>query len=166
MTVPGGHPVGRHLPQLLDADGEELRMTRVSEDETPHQLFGEVAAHAVGEDRHFGVNVDAGLEARLPLPVLADAAVARAHAENPLAIHQEVGAGKSREQIDAFRFDETGEPLHERAQRDDVVAVVGERRRREREPDLAVRCEKIDAILHDRRRKRRTPGLEVGDQIA
>jgi hypothetical protein len=38
----GGHPLGRYLPQLLDADGEQLRMIRVREHETPHELFGEI----------------------------------------------------------------------------------------------------------------------------
>jgi hypothetical protein len=46
-------------------------------------------------------------------------------------------AGKAPEQIDAFRFDLRRQPLRERGQRDDVVAVILKRRRRDRQPNGA-----------------------------
>ncbi len=49
------------------------------------ELLGEVAAHAVGEDRDLGVDVGARLERALRLAVLADAAIAGAHADDARA---------------------------------------------------------------------------------
>ena len=136
MTVPGSQPIGRDLPQLLEADRELLRLRAASELQSPQQLLGEVAAHAVAEDRDLGADVDAGLERRLLLAVLADAAIAGAHADHARAVHQHVLPGKAREEIDAFGFDLRGQPLHELVQRNDVVAVVLQRRRDDREGEL------------------------------
>ena len=74
--------------------------------------------------------------------------------------------GKAREQIDALGFDLLGQPLRELAQRDDVVAVVLERRRRDRQPELAASGQEVDVVVVDRRAERRALGLEVGNQIA
>ena len=56
----------------------------VAELQVAIELLGQVAAHAVGEDRDLGVDVGAGLERALRLAVLADAAVAGAHADHAL----------------------------------------------------------------------------------
>ena len=93
MTVPGGEPVGRHLPQLLDAERVELRLTALVEREPPHERLRQVAAHAVGRDRHLRADVDARLEGRLLLAVLADAAVAGAHADDAVPSFSTSAAG-------------------------------------------------------------------------
>ena len=109
----GRHAVRRNFPQFLDPNREERRMPARAELEGMRQLLREVAAHAVGEDRHLRVDVDAGLEGRLRLAVLPAAAIPGSHAEDPVALHQHVRAGKTREEIDPFRFHEAGEPLDE-----------------------------------------------------
>ena len=53
------------------------------------------------------------------------------------AVVQHVLPRKPPEQVDALGFDLLGQPLRERAERDDVVAVILKRRRRDRQPDLA-----------------------------
>ena len=45
-------------------------------------------------------------------------------------------AGETGENVDALRLDQPAEPLHEPVERDDVVAVVLERRRRDRKRHL------------------------------
>ena len=92
----GREPVRRDLPQLLDADRIELRRTPLVERETPHDRLGQVAADAVGEDRHLRADVDAGLERRLPLAVLADAAIAGAHTDDAIAVVQDLDRRETR----------------------------------------------------------------------
>ena len=82
----GRDAIRRHLPQLLDADRVLLRLPPVVEREPAHQRLGQVAAHAVAEDRHLRADVDARLERRLLLAVLADAAIAGAHADDAIAV--------------------------------------------------------------------------------
>src|SRR5262249_51951121 len=95
---------GSNLPPLFEADRELLRMMRVAERQAPHQLFRQVAAHTVAENRHLREDIDAWLEGGLPLPMLVDAAVAGTHPEHPLAIHEDVLPGEARKEIDAGRF--------------------------------------------------------------
>ena len=117
------------------------------------------------EDGDLRANVDARLIARLVLAVLADAAIARADADDAIALHQDVGAGESGEEIDAFALDETRQPLDELVERDDVVAVIGERGRRERKLDLAAARQEIHAVLVHGRRERRALRLEVRNEL-
>ena len=133
ITVPGASRSLRDLPQLLDADRVQLRRAPFVQRQPPHELLGEVAAHAVGEDRDLGANVDARLERRLRLAVLVDAAVAGAHADDAVALVQHLARGEAGEEVDALGLDQPAQPLHEAVERDDVVAVVLERRRRDRE---------------------------------
>ena len=60
------------------------------------------------------------------LPMAADAAIARSHSDHTLAVHQQLGRGKSRKHVDAFSFDQPDEPLPELLKRDDVVAVIAQ----------------------------------------
>ena len=69
------------------------------------QLLGEIAAHAVGEDRDLREDVGAGLERALLLAMPADALVAGAHADHAVAVEQHRLAGEAREEIDARGFD-------------------------------------------------------------
>src|SRR5205823_5419760 len=93
----GLQPVARNFPQLLEADGKLLRLCAFTKLKAPHQLLREISPNAVTEDRDLREDVDAGLESRLLLAVLADAAIAGAHADHARAIHQDVLPGKARE---------------------------------------------------------------------
>ena len=99
------------------------------------------------------------------LAVAADATVARSHADDAVSLHQQLGAGKPGKHVDAFRLDEARKPLAELLQRDDVVAVIPKRRRRDRKFDLAGLRKEVDAIFAHLRRKRRALGLEIGNQL-
>src|SRR6185312_4047968 len=109
--------------------------------------FGEVAANTVGKNGDFRVNVHARLEVRSPLAMASDAAIAGADTDDTLAVHQQVGPRKSREHVDAFGLGKARHPLTELLQRDDVMAVVAQRWRRDREFNLAGLCEEVDAVF-------------------
>ncbi len=81
------------------------------------------------------------------------------------ALEEDRPAGKPHEQIDARRLDLLGEPLGEVAERDDVVAVIAKRRRRDRQPQLVLRRQEIDVVLVNRRAERRALALEIRDQL-
>ncbi len=130
-----------------------------------HQVLGQMAAHAVGEDRDLGADVGAGLERAPRRAVPADAAIAGADADHARALVEHLLAGKAHEQIDAGGLDLPGQPLHEVAERDDVVAVVGKRRRRDRQPELLVAAQEVDAVVGDFAGERRALGHEVGHEI-
>ena len=143
--------VGRHLPQLLDADGVLLGLAALGQRQARQQLLGQVAADAVAEDRDLRVDVDAGLERAAPLAVAADTTVAGPHADDAVAVKEHLDARKAREQVDAGSFHALGQPLAEAADRDDQVAVIAQRRRRERQRDLAAGVEQVDAVVRGRR---------------
>ena len=161
----GRQAIPRDLPQFLDADRELRRLAVLAELQDADQLLGEVAAHAVGEDRDLGLDVGARLEHAARLSVAADAAVAGADADHAVAIEQHRLPGKAPEQVDAFGLDLRRQPLRELVQRDDVVAVVLERRRRDRQPQLLLRGEEVDVVLLHLAGQRRALGLEVRDQL-
>ena len=62
---------------------------------------------------------------------------------------EDLGAGEAREEVHAGGLDLLGQPAHEAIEGDDVVAVVAERRRRDRKRDPAALGQEIDAILGD-----------------
>ncbi len=159
-------PILRNVPELLDAEGKLRRLGFAAQLQGLHQLLGQVAADAIRENRHLGVDVGAELDGALGLAVLADAAVARAHANHPGAVVEHVLAGKAHEQVDAFGLDLPRQPLRELVERDDVVAVILERRRRDRQPQLLPGRQEVDVVLVHFRRQRRALGLEIRDEVA
>ena len=58
----------------------------------------------------------------------------------PFFVVEQFAAGELRENVHAFFFDEAAEPFHELVERDDVVAVIAQRRRRDGQfPGAALR---------------------------
>src|SRR5688572_5727863 len=159
-------PSRRNVPELLQAERELLRLPLLAQRQATQELFCQVAADTVAEDRHLRQDVDARFEGRFLLAMLADAAIARAHANHARAIHQDVLRRESGEQVDAFRLDLSGQPADEVIERDDVVAVILERGRDDREWQLRLRRQKVDMVLVDLGRQRSALFLEVRDQVA
>ena len=113
------------LPQLLEPDAELLRIDAGAQLELGHQLLGERAAHALGDQRVLGQQVHARRVIRLVLAVLADAHVAGADAAHrAVLVVEHLGAGKARVDLHAQRLGLLAEPAAEIAQAHDVVAVV------------------------------------------
>ena len=113
------------LPQLLEADAELLRIDAGAQVELGHELLGERAAHALGDQRVLGQQVHARRVAVLVLAVLADAHVAGGDAAHrAVLVVEHLGAGEARVDLDAQRLGLLAEPAADVAQADDVVAVV------------------------------------------
>src|SRR5215469_2636162 len=126
----------RQFPQLLHADAVGLRIALVVEQETADQLLRERASAAFREDDDFGLQVVAGLEIRLLLAVLVDAFVIGANAEDAAFFKQQFGSGKPSEHGYAGRFHLAAQPLNEMIDRDHIVAVIAQRRRRDWQLEL------------------------------
>ena len=75
--------------------------------------------------------------------------VVGADAGDAVAVVKKFGAGESGEDGDAGFFDLAAQPLHEAIQRDDVVAMVAQRRRSDGQLELALLGEKVDGFFRD-----------------
>ena len=166
ITDPGRQPPLGYFPQLLDTDRIKLRQLALIELQPVDKCLREIASDAVGQDRDLGANVDAWLERRLVLAVPADPAVACPNPDDAIAVVQQLGRGEPREDVDALGFDEPPEPLDEPAQRDEVVAVILERRRRDRKWNPGAARQKIHMVVVDLRGERRALLFEVGHELA
>jgi len=115
------------LPQFLDAQRVALRIAAGVELEALDQLPAEVAARAFGEHGVLARQLHAELEAVVRLAVAADADVAGGHAAHRAAfVVQHLGGAEAGEDLDAQCLGLLAQPLRQRAQADDVVAVVVE----------------------------------------
>src|SRR4029453_14448202 len=163
---PGGNTIWRNLPQLLDADRVELRRAVLVQRKGPDDRLRQIAPDAVSENRDLRVNVNAWLERRLSLAMFSDSAIAGANARHAFAVVQDLDSGKPGEDVDAaLGLDEPPQPFHESIERDDVVAVVSERRRDDRKLQLSSSREKVHPIVMNFRCERRALGLEIWYQI-
>src|SRR5690606_5603573 len=109
--------------------GVDLRIGGGRQAEAGVELLGERAARPLAEQSDAGPDVDPRLVVRLRPPVLADAAIPRAYAGDPVALHQQLSAGKLAEDVDAERLGLLRHPLDQPAERGDVAAVILHRRR-------------------------------------
>ena len=100
MTQPLADLLLRNIPDFLHANGVDLRIASLIEMQFLDELLRERTAGAFGENRDLRVNVDSGLVVPFRLAVLVDALVAGANADDAVAFHQQLGAGKSGEDID------------------------------------------------------------------
>ena len=157
--------VGRHLPEFLDANRVQLRRPPGIEREPAHECLREIAANAVGQDRHLRTDVDPGLEGGLLLAVLPDPAVARSHPGDTIAVIENLGRRKAGEDVNALSFDQPAKPFDEPVERNDVVAVILERRRSDWKLDLARAGEKVDVIVMDFSREWGAALLEVRHEL-
>ena len=165
ITVPpGSRPAGTSHSSLMPS-ANTCGWLADGDPRTPYQLLRQISAHAVGKNRDLGANIDAWLEVLAFFAVPADAAIAGPNADNPISVHQQLAAGKPREHVYALGFDEARQPFAELLERDDVVAVILQRRRRDRKFDLAGRRQEVDAIFVNLRGKRRALGLEIGHEL-
>ena len=110
-------------------------------------MLGERSARAFGEHDDLRFHVVAGLEVRFRLILLVDAFVVGAHTGDAIAVVEQLRTGESGENRDPRLFDFAGQPLHEPVDRDDIVAVIAQRRRRNRKLVMTLAGEEVDAFL-------------------
>jgi hypothetical protein len=154
----------RQLPDLLEPDRVDLRVAAGLQVEGVGELLGEGAARALAEDGDAGTDVDAGLVVRLRLAVLVDPLVARAHADHAAILDESDGGGELGEDVDPHRLDLRRHPLDDLAERDDVVAVVLQRRRQDRQPQRPLLGQVEDVLTADLGLERRLLPL-LGEEL-
>ena len=129
LDASGTHSSRRQLPQLLEAERIGLWTVTLGEIELFDQLFGDRSAATFGQQCQPGVNVRTG---RIVGPwgtVAIQAHIADAHPfDRPALIEQSLGRREARENVGAQALCLLREPRGELTERDDVVAVVVERR--------------------------------------
>src|SRR5213593_1782389 len=96
------------------------------------------------------MDINSRFEIAARTPGFVDALVACAHAGDGISVNEELCAGESGKYIDAGFFDLFAEPSRELVQRDNVIAVILQRRRNNREAEFAILRQKKDVIFLDR----------------
>ena len=123
----------RQLPQFFYADAVHLRLTAIVEIQTLDELLRQRTPRSLSEHRHLRMQIDTRLEIGLRLSFLVNSLVARANTDDVvLFVIQHLRAGKVREDVDASLFAFLAEPGRQAIQRHDVVAVILQRRWRNR----------------------------------
>ena len=108
----GGESIFRKLPQLLHADGIDLRIFSGVEIEKSGELLCQCAARTLGENRNFRAHVDSRLVIRFALPILVDAFVADAYSDDASVFDQHARRCKFGKHIDAGLHDDRREPAN------------------------------------------------------
>ncbi len=145
--APRGVTVVRQLPEFLDAEAVDLRLAPFVQPEPLCQHFGQRTARAFAEHCDLRPQVNAGLEVGLRLPFFVYALVARAHANYAvLFVVKHLRARKLREDVDARLLTLLAKPGRQAIQRDYVITVVLERRRRQGRLDGA-RLRQVQKII-------------------
>ena len=154
-----------HLPQFLDADAVGLRIDAFAQLEFLHQVLGERAAAAFGENRLFRVQFHAGLVVLGVLAVAAYAQVAGGHAlDRAVLVVEHFGRGEAGVDFDAQALGLLSQPAAQIAEADDVVAVIVHLRRR-RQPERLAFGKKQEAVFPGGRIERRAQGFPVGEEF-
>ena len=110
-------------------------------------MFGERAARAFSEDDNFGLQIITRFEIRLGVVLLVNALVVCANSGNTITIEQQFGACKASEDRDSSLFYFASQPFHKAIQRNDVIAVISQRRRRDGKLELAFFGKKVDCFF-------------------
>src|SRR6266568_546298 len=151
---PGLHAPQLHIPKLLDADAVGLRVD-VVELFSGDQVFGQRAARAFGEHGDFRAEFVAGRVVVLGLAVFVHAFVFRYDSGDALAFINQLRAAELREKIYARLFHQAAKPLHQLAQRNNVIAAILERGRGDGKAIGGILGEEKRGIVGDRRIERR-----------
>ena len=153
------------IPQLLDADGEGLRVLALAKVEPVEQRLGQMAAAPFCKDGLLGAKLHAAHVHVSLLAILADAHVTgRDTAYGAGLVIKHLGGSKARINLDAERFGLLTEPAAEIAERDNVVAVIVHLRRC-RQAERPALGQEHELVGGDRRVEGRAALLPVRDQL-
>ena len=125
---PGLRLVGRHFPQLLDADRPAGRIAPLVQPVVCNQLFAQMAASAFGKHGVFATQLHAALKIRQRLPAFVDAHIAGGDATYAVSlVIQHFGCGKAGKNVHLQALGLLGQPLAQATQADDEIALVAQR---------------------------------------
>ena len=102
---------------------------------------------AFGKHDDLRLDVVARLEIRFLLVLFVDALVVGADADDAIAVEKQFRSGETGEDRDPRCFDFARHPLHEAVDRDDVVAVVAHRRRRDGKLVVLIARQEVNRFL-------------------
>ena len=153
-----------HLPHLLHAEREELRVGRADLLPLAPRL-AQQPARPLGDDRDPRGEVGRLGVARRPAARPVEPRRRGADAAHRGAVHQQRIDRKAGEQVDAEPFGPLAEPADDLADRGGVEAAVVHRGRR-RDPLRAALGHEVDRFGGNRLAEREVGGLEVGEQLA
>src|SRR5436189_1512028 len=142
-----GDAARRNLPKLLETVAVRLRVAVASERETVDQLLSERTARAFSQNDNFGLQIVTGLEVRFRVVLLVDALIVGATSANAITIEQQFGACKAGEDRYSSLLDFAPQPFHKAIQRNDIIAVISQRRRRDGKLELAFFSKKVDCFF-------------------
>ena len=137
------------LPEFFHADAVGLRVGVFGKIEFLNELLGKRSARAFGQNDDFGLQIVSGLEVGFLMAFFIDALVVSADANHAIAVVEQFRSSEAGEDGDARLFHLAAQPLHESVQRDHIVAVIAQERRRNRQLELALLGEKVDRFLRD-----------------
>src|SRR5215475_4305940 len=140
----------RDIPDFLDADGVDLRIPIGIQIELTNELLGQRSTGPLGQYGYPDADIDTGLKVRFGFSGFVRALVAGSNADNNIVFNQEIGARKAGEDVDAAFFDLFAKPAGEFVQRDDVVRMVLQGRRDDRQLELAISGQEKNMVLVNR----------------
>ena len=153
------------MPQLLDSERVSLRVLSGFEVENLCELFRQSSPRSFRKDDHLRANIDTWLEVRFPATFLVDSFVADADAGDATVLDENPRRCKLREKVDAHLAEERSHPSNHLAERDDVVSVVLQRWREDRNSDLRILGHVPECVIADGCLYRTTTLKPVGDQF-
>ena len=161
-------PAG-NFPEFLDALPVGLRVAVTIQSKARDELLGQRAARAFGKNHYLGLQIVARLEVRFGLVLLVHTLVVGANAGDAVAIffavEEQFRSGESGEDGDAGFFHLAAQPLHKPVQRNDVIAVIAQWRRRDGKLEFAFLGQEVNRFFRDFGVDRRFL-LESGKQFA
>ena len=141
----------RDVPHFLDADGIDLRIPVLVQVEFSDQLLGQRSAGAFREDRDLCANIDSRFEVRLSVSAFLSMPLSPVRTPTTrVVLDQQLGAGKSRKDIDAALFHLLAEPARKFVERNNVVAVVLKGSGNDGQAKFAVLRQEENVIFLDR----------------
>src|SRR5262245_6016518 len=160
-------PLGRHLPQFLEAQPKLLRSAALAQAEFGGQDLGQGAARALGNEGVLALELHAAAETRRWFGVLAKAHVAGGNAaDGATLVVKDLGSREPRVNFHPQLRRLLAKPTAKIAQADDVFAVVAHERRHQNVGDAhsARRPEVVEAVIGHRRIDRRALRLPFGNE--
>ena len=160
--------LGRNVPQFLDTQAINLRLTVGIEREVSFQALRQMPARAFREERVLGVQFHARLIVRLARAVGGDTHVLRRHAHDCTAlVEQHLRSRKTGENLHSQGLGPLREPAAEIAEGAGVIALVGHQRRHQcvRHRPLAIAGQHPMMVFGDRHLGQRAALTPVRQQF-
>src|SRR5215472_2781396 len=139
----GGEAIVGHFPQFFDPNRIDLGIAVNVKVQTPDHLLGQGAANTLSKNGHFCQDINAGFKIGFGLAVLVYAFVSGPDADYPVVLSpvKHLSPRELGKNIDPGRLAFFAQPSNKLVQRDNIVAVIVQRRRYGKAEAAALRHE-------------------------